>query len=61
MARITFQWKAHYGKDLLSAYGGKYESYIAITSPKAWEAVSAFHRRQLDDTTFAKMMEAIEG
>ena len=42
MAHITSQWKAHYGKDLLSAYGAKYESYIAITSPKAWAAASAF-------------------
>lgn len=42
MTHIASQWKAHYGKDLLRAYGDTYKSYIAITSPRAWTAVSSF-------------------
>lgn len=33
------QWDARYGWDLLAEYAAQFDSYIAITSPRAWAAV----------------------
>ena len=33
------QWNAHYGRNVLTEYGPRYRSSVAITSPHAWEVV----------------------
>ncbi len=39
MVRHCREWDARYGWDLLAEHGSRFDSSIAITSPRAWDAV----------------------
>lgn len=42
MVHPSQNWDARYGWELLAEHGHKFDSYIAVTSPSAWEAVRRF-------------------